>query len=49
MACISPVKCKLISSIGNTWAYPPPAAPPFTPITGPKEGSRKAIIAFLPI
>ena len=44
----SPVKCKLISSIGTTCACPPPAAPPLTPNTGPKEGSLKAIIAFLP-
>ena len=49
MACISPVKCKFISSIGTTCAYPPPAAPPFTPKTGPKEGSLKAITAFLPV
>ena len=38
-----------MSSIGTTCAYPPPAAPPLTPNTGPKEGSRNAIIAFLPI
>ena len=49
IACISPVKCKFISSIGTTWAYPPPAAPPFTPNTGPKEGSLNAIIAFFPV
>ena len=24
--------------MGTTWAYPPPAAPPFTPNTGPSEG-----------
>ena len=47
-ACISPVKCKLISSIGTTCAYPPPQAPPLMPITGPNEGSRSAIIDFLP-
>ena len=29
MAWKSPVKCRLISSIGTTCAYPPPAAPPF--------------------
>ena len=45
----SPVKCKFISSIGTTCAYPPPAAPPFKPKTGPREGSRKAAIAFFPI
>ena len=44
----SPVKCRLISSIGTTCAYPPPAAPPFTPKTGPSEGSRRATITFLP-
>ena len=44
----SPVKCKLISSIGTTCAYPPPAAPPFIPNTGPKEGSLNATRTFLP-
>ena len=24
--------------MGNTWEYPPPAAPPFIPNTGPREG-----------
>ncbi len=48
-ACISPVKWRLMSSIGTTWEYPPPAAPPLIPITGPKEGSLKAIIALCPI
>ena len=48
IACISPVKCKFISSIGTTCAYPPPAAPPLTPKTGPKEGSLNAMIAFFP-
>ena len=43
----SPVKCKFKSSIGTTCAYPPPAAPPFIPKQGPREGSRRAIIAFL--
>ena len=28
---------------------PPPAAPPFTPKTGPNDGSLRQIIAFLPI
>ena len=45
----SPVKWRLMSSIGTTWEYPPPAAPPLTPKTGPKDGSRRAIIAFFPI
>ena len=46
-ACMSPVKWRLMSSIGTTWEYPPPVAPPFMPITGPSDGSRKAIIVFL--
>ena len=45
----SPVKCRLISAIGITWAYPPPAAPPLLPKTGPKLGSRSTKTAFLPI
>ena len=44
----SPVKCRLMSSIGTICAYPPPAAPPLTPKTGPREGSLIAIIEFLP-
>ena len=44
----SPVKCKLMSAIGTTWAYPPPVAPPFKPMTGPSDGSRNATIVFLP-
>src|SRR5438445_298552 len=44
----SPVKCRLMSSIGTTWAYPPPAAPPFTPNTGPSDGSRMHSAAFRP-
>ena len=48
MAWKSPVKCRLMSSIGTTWAYPPPAAPPLMPNTGPKLGSRKATITFSP-
>ena len=44
----SPVKCKFISSIGTTCAYPPPAAPPLTPNTGPREGSLNATNTFLP-
>ena len=42
------MKCKFISSIGTTCAYPPPAAPPFIPKTGPKEGSLSATSTFLP-
>ena len=49
MAWKSPVKCRFNSSIGTTWAYPPPAAPPFNPKHGPSDGSRRAITAFFPI
>ena len=45
-ACISPVKCKLISSLGPIDTLPPPVAPPLMPNTGPKEGSRKTSIQF---
>ena len=45
----SPVKCRLISSIGSTWEYPPPVAPPLIPKTGPKEGSRSTTVVFLPM
>ena len=45
----SPVKWRLISSMGITCAYPPPAAPPLIPNTGPKEGSLNTGIAFFPI
>ena len=48
IAAKSPVKCRLMSSIGSTCAYPPPAAPPFTPNTGPNDGSRVALIARCP-
>jgi hypothetical protein len=49
MALKSPVKCRLMSSIGTTCAWPPPAAPPFMPNTGPSEGSRSAITQRLPM
>jgi len=49
IACISPVKCRFKSSIGITCEYPPPAAPPFIPKTGPNEGSLKATPALTPI
>ncbi|SIH90438.1 Uncharacterised protein [Mycobacteroides abscessus subsp. abscessus] len=45
IAAKSPVKWRLMSSIGTTWAYPPPAAPPFIPKTGPMLGSRRASTA----
>mmetsp|Transcript_24644 Transcript_24644/g.66405 ORF Transcript_24644/g.66405 Transcript_24644/m.66405 type:complete len:201 (+) Transcript_24644:1052-1654(+) len=38
MAWMSPVRCRLNSSIGTTCAYPPPAAPPFVPKVGPCDG-----------
>ena len=47
-AWMSPVKCRLMSSIGNTCERPPPHPPPFTPNTGPIDGSRMAIAVFLP-
>ena len=49
IAWMSPVKCKLISSIGTICAYPPPQAPPFMPKQGPKDGSRSASTVFFPI
>ena len=45
----SPVKCRLMSSIGITWDRPPPAAPPLMPKTGPSEGSRSAAAARSPM
>ncbi len=47
-ACRSPVKCRLMSSLGTTRACPPPVAPPFIPKTGPREGSRRAAMARWP-
>ena len=35
--------------MGSTWEYPPPAAPPLMPNTGPKEGSRSVDDRLLPI
>ena len=37
MACISPVKWRLMSSLGTTRARPPPVAPPFMPEDGPER------------
>ena len=34
----SPVRCRLSVSIGSTWLYPAPAAPPLIPKVGPIEG-----------
>jgi hypothetical protein len=42
MAWKSPVKCRLISSIGTTCAWPPPVAPPFWPKHGPRRGLAQA-------
>ena len=39
-ACRSPVKCRLMSSPGNTCELPPPVPPPLMPKTGPIDGSR---------
>lgn len=33
---------------GDDLAQPPPAAPPFTPKTGPSEGSRRATALLTP-
>ena len=49
MAAKSPVKWRLISSPGVTWAFPPPTAPPLMPKTGPMDGSRRASTGRLPI
>ncbi len=44
----SPVKWRLISSIGTTCALPPPVPPPFMPSVGPMDGSRSAITGRAP-
>src|SRR5436190_10089929 len=49
MAWTSPVRWRLKSSIGMTWLYPPPAAPPLIPKTGPSDGWRMQTAAFRPI
>ncbi len=48
-ACMSPVRCRFSTSIGTTWLYPPPAAPPLIPKVGPIEGCRIATVARLPM
>ncbi len=48
-ACMSPVRCRLSTSMGTTWLYPPPAAPPLMPNVGPMDGCRIAIVARLPM
>ncbi len=49
IAWMSPVKCRLRSSIGTTCACPPPAAPPLSPKTGPSDASRMHSIGSLPM
>src|SRR5215212_4284313 len=48
-AWMSPVRCRLSASIGTTWLWPPPAAPPLMPNTGPIEAWRTATVAVLPM
>ena len=45
----SPVRWRLSSSIGMTWLYPPPAAPPLMPNVGPIDGWRMLITAWRPM
>ena len=42
------MKCKFMSAIGTTCAYPPPAAPPLTPKLGPNDGSLSAVLVLYP-
>ena len=49
IAWMSPVKWRLISSIGTTWARPPPVPPPLSPKTGPSDGSRRQSTGLSPI
>ncbi|MBF8289963.1 MAG: hypothetical protein HW391_931 [Chloroflexi bacterium] len=49
MAWTSPVRWRLKSSIGITWLWPPPAAPPLIPNTGPRLGWRMQTAALRPI
>ncbi len=46
MAWMSPVRCRLKSSMGITWLYPPPAAPPLIPNVGPWLGWRMQVITL---
>ena len=48
-ACMSPVRCRFSTSIGTTWLYPPPAAPPLMPNVGPIDGCRIVTVARLPM
>ena len=49
IAWTSPVRWRLKSSIGMIWLWPPPAAPPLIPNTGPSDGWRIVTAARLPI
>src|SRR5437773_4509767 len=48
-ACMSPVRCRLSASMGTTWLYPPPAAPPLMPHVGPIDGCLIAAVARFPM
>ena len=48
IAWMSPVKWRFMSSIGTTCVYPPPAAPPLMPNTGPSDASRRQSATFFP-
>src|SRR5918992_3691636 len=48
-AWVSPVRWRLSISMGTTWLYPPPAAPPLIPKVGPMAGWRMATVALLPM
>ena len=48
-AWMSPVRWRLNSSMGMTWLYPPPAAPPLMPNVGPIDGWRMQSRTFLSI
>ena len=48
-ACMSPVRCRFSASIGTTWLYPPPAAPPLMPNVGPIDGCLIVTVARLPM
>ena len=45
----SPVKWRLMSSIGTTCERPPPVPPPFMPSVGPIDGSRSAMTGRAPM
>jgi len=45
---MSPVRWRLKSSMGTTWLYPPPAAPPLMPKVGPMLGCRMQMTALCP-